>query len=217
MTNAPDRYSYPQSGPPGPYGPPPPGYFHLQYRRGNPFGVVALVVGIVAILGSAIPIVNNLSVGLGAVAVVFGIVGLLVQNRTRGLAVTGLVLGGLAMVIGLGTQALYASVLDDVGEAISSASAESYDNEHTVRIKVEGDSTDGNLRYTTDGGSAQVSDPELPFSKEFTMTGSTFGLVTVSTGQTGTTVTCTVSVDGERVSTNSASGQYASASCSYNK
>jgi len=215
MSNAPEQYQYPQNGQPNPYQPPA-GHVPDQHRRGNPFGLVALIVGIVAIVGCAIPIVNNVSIVLGVIAVVFAIVGLIVKYRRRGLAIAGLVLGVLSVVVGLSTQALYSSMLDGVGEAFSSASAESFDKEHTVTIKIEGDSTDANLSYTTDGGSEEVANPTLPFSKEFTVKGSTFGSATVTNGQTGSTVTCTVSVDGKQVSKNTSSGEYASASCDYN-
>ncbi|MBT1665638.1 hypothetical protein [Curtobacterium flaccumfaciens] len=216
MTNVPDNYQYPNNGQPNPYQPPH-GHIPDQHRRGNPFGLVALIVGIVAIVGCAIPIINNVSIVLGVIAVIFAIVGLIVKYRRRGLAIAGLVLGVLSVVVGLSTQALYSSMLDGVGEAFSSASAESFDKEHTVTIKIEGDSTDANLTYTTDGGSEEVANPKLPFSKEFTVTGSTFGSATVTNGQSGTTVTCTVSIDGEQVSTNTSSGEYASASCDYDK
>lgn len=220
MSNVPDFQPH-QQGQPGPFNQQnpyqQPNHVPDHHRRGNPFGLVALIVGIVAIIGCAIPIVNNVSIVLGFIAVIFGIVGLVVKNRRRGLAIAGLVLGVLSVVVGLSTQALYSSMLDGVGKAISSASAESFDKQHTVSIKIEGDSTDANISYTTDGGSEQTDSPKLPFTKEFTVTGSTFGTVTASNGQTGTKVTCTVTVDGKQVSTNSSSGQYASASCNYDK
>jgi hypothetical protein len=220
MTNVPD-FQPGRPGQPDPYGQPnphqQPGQVPDNQRRGNAFGLVALIVGLVAIVGCAIPIVNNVSIVLGVIAVVFGVIGLVVKHRRRGLAITGLVLGILSVVIGLSTQALYSSMLDGVGKAISSASSDSFDKEHTVSIKVEGDSTDANITYTTDGGSEQADSPTLPFTKEFKVTGSRFGTVTASNGQTGNKVTCTVTVDGKQVSTNSASGQYASASCNYDK
>lgn len=212
MSNVPEQQPFP--GQPAPY--------QQQYtpdhqRRGNPFGLVALIVGIVAILGCAIPIVNNVSIVLGVIALVFGIVGLIVKHRRRGLAITGVVLGVLSVVVGLSTQALYSSALDSVSKSLSSASAETFDEEHTIKVEVTGDSTDANITYTTDGGSEQASSPGLPFTKELTVHGDTFGTVTATNGQTGNTVTCTVSVDGKQVSTNTATGQYASASCNYDK
>lgn len=214
MSNVPDFRQQPY-GQPNPYQQPPQTPDHQ--RRGNPFGLVALIVGIVAIIGCAIPIVNNVSIVLGFIALVFGVVGLIVKNRRRGLAITGVVLGVLSVVVGLSTQALYSRALDSVSNSISSASAEAFDKEHTVTIKVEGDSTDANITYTTDGGSEQASNPTLPFTKEFKVRGNTFGTVSATNGSTGNTVTCTVLVDGKQVSTNSSSGQYANASCNYDK
>lgn len=194
-----------------------PGQVPDHQRRGNPFGLVALIVGIVAIIGCAIPIVNNVSIILGVIAVVFAIIGMVVKNRRRGLAITGLVLGALSVIVGLATQALYSTALDSVSKSISSASADSFDKVHKVTIKVEGDSTDANITYTTDTGSEQVASPTLPFTKDFEVHGSTYGTLSVSNGQTGNTVTCTVTVDGKQVSTNTSSGQYANASCGYDK
>lgn len=213
MSNVPEQ-QYPFPGQPAPQQHQP---VPDHQRRGNPFGLVALIVGIVAIVGCAIPIVNNVSIVLGVIALVFGIIGLVVKNRRRGLAITGVVLGALSVIVGLSTQALYSSALDSVSKSISSASADAFDKEHTVVVEVSGDSTDANISYTTDGGSEQASSPKLPFSKTLTVHGDTFGTVTATNGQTGSSVTCTVTVDGEQVSKNTGTGQYASASCDYNK
>jgi len=211
MSNVPEQQPFP--GQPAPYQPQQQTPDHQ--RRGNPFGLVALIVGIVAIVGCAIPIVNNVSIVLGVIALIFGIIGLIVKHRRRGLAITGVVLGALSVIIGLSTQALYSSAIDSVSESFASASAESFDKEHTVTVEVTGDSTDANITYTTDGGSEQASNPTLPFTKELTVKGDTFGTVSATNGETGNTVTCTVKVDGKQVSTNTATGQYASASCDY--
>jgi len=215
VSNLPEHQSAPFPGQPTPYHQNP--HTPDHQRRGNPFGLVALIVGIVAIVGCAIPIVNNVSIVLGVIALIFGIVGLIVKNRRRGLAITGVVLGALSVIVGLATQALYSAAIDGVSNAISSASAESFDKQHTITVTITGDSTDANITYTTDGGSEQASNPKLPFTKDLTVHGDTFGTVTATNGQTGNTVTCTVKVDGKQVSTNTATGQYASASCDYNK
>ncbi|MFJ3379329.1 DUF308 domain-containing protein [Curtobacterium sp. NPDC090217] len=214
MSNVPDQYPAQSPGQPSPFQPPQ--ETPDAQRRGNPFGLVALIVGIVAIIGCAIPIVNNVSIVLGVIALIFGIIGLVVKHRRRGLAITGVVLGALSVIVGLSTQALYSAAINSVAESISSASAESFDKEHTVTIEVTGDSTDANISYTTGGGSEQASNPSLPFTKDITVKGDSYGSVTATNGQTGNTVTCTVKVDGEQISTNTSTGQYASASCDYN-
>jgi hypothetical protein len=214
MSNVPDQYSAQFPGQPSPFQPPQ--ETPDAQRRGNPFGLVALIVGIVAIIGCAIPIVNNVSIVLGVIALIFGIIGLVVKHRRRGLAITGVVLGALSVIVGLSTQALYSAAINSVAESISSASAESFDKEHTVTIEVTGDSTDANISYTTGGGSEQASNPSLPFTKDITVKGDSYGSVTATNGQTGNTVTCTVKVDGKQISTNTSTGQYASASCDYN-
>lgn len=90
-------------------------------KQGNPLGVAALVVGIVAIVGCAIPIVNFVSIFLGAVAVVLGIVGLVVKGRTRGLAVAGTIIGAIALVVGITTASIYAAAADGISKALESS------------------------------------------------------------------------------------------------
>ena len=71
-------------------------------RRSNGMGVAALVLGIVALFLSWIPV---LGLGLAVLAVIFGILGLSKARRgladNRGMAIAGLVLGGIALLIGL--------------------------------------------------------------------------------------------------------------------
>lgn len=184
--------------------------------RGNPWGLSALIVGIVAILGSAIPIVNNVSIVLGFVAVILAIIGFVVKYRKRGLAIAGVILGGLAIIIGFATQALYGAALNAVSESISSASATAFDAEHKVVVEVTGDGTATSITYSTQGGSEQATDAALPFKKELDMKGTLFGVISATNGGNGTTVTCTVTVDGKQVSTNTATGEYGSATCNYN-
>lgn len=90
---------HPSAPPPGePAHAPPP-----VQRRSNGGAITALVCGIIAILLFWIPGINLLAILLGLVAIVAGVVGL---SRARdpyvggkGMAVTGLVLGILALVL----------------------------------------------------------------------------------------------------------------------
>ena len=68
-------------------------------------GVAALVIGVVALVLVLLLLFSPLGAFLGLVAVVLGIVGLVRANRgqadNRGQAVTGLVTGGLALLLGI--------------------------------------------------------------------------------------------------------------------
>ena len=114
MTDTPsDQPQYPtQPGPPpGQY---PPGQYpggssqaggYPPARRRNGMGTAALVLGVVALVLVLLLIFSPLGAFLGLLAVIFGIVGIVRANRreadNRGQAVTGLVTGGLALVLGI--------------------------------------------------------------------------------------------------------------------
>ena len=91
-----------------PYGPPPQGqdpYAPAAPAPRNGLGVAALVVGIVALLLGIIPFLGVLGV-VGVVAVVLGVVSLSRVRRglatNRGVSITGVVLGGLAVLAAIG-------------------------------------------------------------------------------------------------------------------
>ncbi|GIG30190.1 DUF4190 domain-containing protein [Cellulomonas marina] len=86
--------SSPAMGPAGGYGQP-------QPPRSNGMAIAALVLGILAILGCLIPLVNILSIVLGIVAVILGVVAVRRSKLVggRGLGITGIVLGALAIVV----------------------------------------------------------------------------------------------------------------------
>jgi hypothetical protein len=95
----------PPGGYPAPGGyPPPGGHPHAAGRR-NGMGVAALVIGVVALVLVLLLLFSPLGAFLGLVAVVLGIVGLVRANRgeadNRGQPVTGLVTGGLALLLGI--------------------------------------------------------------------------------------------------------------------
>lgn len=77
--------------------------------------IVGLVLGILAIVTSWIPIVNNLSGILAMVGLVFSIVGVVGTVRStkggKGLAVAALVLNVLSLVIVLGLQSAWSASL----------------------------------------------------------------------------------------------------------
>jgi Domain of unknown function (DUF4190) len=95
----------PPGGYPAPGGYPPPGGYPQAAGRRNGMGVAALVIGVVALVLVLLLLFSPLGAFLGLVAVVLGIVGLVRANRgqadNRGQAVTGLVTGGLALLLGI--------------------------------------------------------------------------------------------------------------------
>ena len=80
---------------------PPPGYLP-QPRNG--YGVTALVLAIVGLVFSLVPLTGFIALICGGLAVLFGLLGLGRVRRgqadNKGLTITGLVLGALALVLG---------------------------------------------------------------------------------------------------------------------
>ena len=77
--------------------------------------IVGLVLGILAIVTSWIPIVNNLSFIIGGIGLVFSIVGVVGTVRGtkggKGLAVAALVVNVLSLAIVLGLQSAWSAAL----------------------------------------------------------------------------------------------------------
>jgi membrane-bound ClpP family serine protease len=73
--------------------------------RQNGLGTAALVLGVVGLVLVILILFSPVGVVLGLLAVIFGILGIMRVNRgeadNRGQAVTGLVTGALALVLGL--------------------------------------------------------------------------------------------------------------------
>lgn len=88
-------------------------------KRGNPWGVTAFVLGLIGLIFGLIPVVGMVTFGLGPLALIFGIIGLVSKNRTRGLAIAGVVTGAIGLIIAIiFTQAVYSAFSsDDASEA----------------------------------------------------------------------------------------------------
>ena len=89
---------------------------------------------------------------------------------------------------------------------------------HTIVYTVTGNGT-ANITYAAydngNTGTSQVGDAPLPWTKTITGSGLFNSYSVIATvGSNGGTVACTLSVDGKKVSSHSASGAYSSADCS---
>ncbi len=78
--------------------------------------IASLVLGIIAILMSWVPIVNNFSFILALIGVVLGVIGVIGIKRGKksgkGIVIAALVLNILSFMIVIGTQSLYNQALD---------------------------------------------------------------------------------------------------------
>ena len=90
-------------------------------------GIASLVLGILAILTSFLPIINNGSFFLALLGLVFGVVGLVAASKGKksgkGISIAGIVLNVLSVIIVLATQSLYGAAIDQAVKEVESGSA----------------------------------------------------------------------------------------------
>ncbi len=102
----------------------------MENKPRSAMAVASLVLGIVALVTSILPIINNLSFVMAILGVVFGIVGIVGISKGKktgkGLAIAGLVLSVVAFVLVLVMQSAFSAALDEAMEesGMTSASAE---------------------------------------------------------------------------------------------
>jgi uncharacterized membrane protein len=100
--------------------------------------ITSLVIGIVALLTSFVPIINNASFFLALLGLVFGLVGLVatVRGTRHGkvLAVVALLLNVIAMAAVLVSQSAYSAAIDEVtnGPAVTATSSTAASSEPTA-------------------------------------------------------------------------------------
>ncbi|WP_295628952.1 MmpS family transport accessory protein [uncultured Corynebacterium sp.] len=119
-----------------------------------------------------------------------------------------LVLAIIAIVIVGGCMALFGSAVNEVDQQMNA--------EHTITYSIEGDATDAMVTYNVDEtNTAQENGVTGGWSKEVTVKGIFGGYISASNGiyDTGS-ITCRISANGKTLSENTASGEFASATCS---
>lgn len=94
--------------------------------------IAGLVLGIVAAVGSWIPIINNFSFVLALVGVLLAIVGLVSTMRGKhtgkGLAIAAVVVNAVAIAIVLSTQSAMSAAIDDAANGPDVAAVDSSDD-----------------------------------------------------------------------------------------
>lgn len=88
---------------------------YQEPKTTSAMAIAGLVLGILALLSSWIPIINNLSFLFALLGLIFSIVGLVATSRGtrsgKGMAIAALVINIIACVVVLGTQSLFAAAL----------------------------------------------------------------------------------------------------------
>ncbi|QHC65726.1 hypothetical protein GSU68_03415 [Rathayibacter sp. VKM Ac-2759] len=205
---------FPESGPgPGP----------APAKTGNGLGLASLIIGVLALVGAVIPIVNYVSGFLAFIGLVLGIVALFLKNRTRGTAIAGVILNAVALVLSVVLAIVYtAGFATGVSNAIQTAQANATDGPTVPLVyEVTGAGTDATVVYATfddaDPGVEQATGVALPFTEELeAQTGAAFQAFTL-TATNGADdegdITCRITLDGTVIAEQTSTGAFATALC----
>lgn len=126
--------------------------------------LVGFVISIIALLLSAIPIINNFAAILAVISTAISIAAIIQIRENsksgRNLAVAGLIISVLAFVIVLGSQAFYSKTLEDTGKEISKSFEESTGNATEELLKNDVDVAIG--QFTVSPSPYGSADTSLP-------------------------------------------------------
>lgn len=191
--------------------------------------IVGLVFGVLAVLLSWVPIVNNFAAVLGVIGVVFAIVGIVAtrskgRKRGKGLAIAAAILSVIAIVIVLVTQNSYGKAMDNAANELqhsvqqSQAEQKKADEERTITMKA----TSNGPATAMYGGTGETHTEDFNGTWEKTMTGKEAGeypTLSITSSdyenpdQNGIQLSCEIIVNGKSVSKHDGSGAGANAFC----
>lgn len=87
-------------------------------------GILAIVFGAIALLGSWIPIINYLSFFIGTIALILAIIGLIInQKKPKTLAIIGSVISFFSLIIALVTLSFYSRMFNEMGKRFDTLSS----------------------------------------------------------------------------------------------
>lgn len=114
-------------------------------------GILAIVFGGIALIGSWIPILNNLSFMIGIVALILGVIGLIVNRKKKKiLAIVGTSLAFASCVIVLVTQSIYGAAVDNAAKEVkkTSQSIEKSYSKEEAKEKEKQKAADAKFKWT---------------------------------------------------------------------
>lgn len=204
-----------------------------EYKHLSGLGVSALVLGIIGIVFSFVPIINNICLVLGILSIIFSgcsfhSTGKNGNKRGRGMVVAGLVLGILSIVITLCMQASFSNSLNKATSGLDKASKKidnmakgiANENAKEMKLQVKGTGpTDINLSVS--GSSSNESSDNGIWEKVLTGKDAKKDWTVMATPKLDINnptpdsyqVECSISVDGKQISHKSATGTAANVMC----
>lgn len=96
----------------------------MMQQENKVLGILAIVFGAIALLGSWIPIINYLSFFIGTIALILAIIGLIInQKKPKTLAIIGSVISFFSLIIALVTQSFYSRMFNEMGKRFDTLSS----------------------------------------------------------------------------------------------
>ena len=96
----------------------------MMQQENKVLGILAIVFGAIALLGSWIPIINYLSFFIGTIALILAIIGLIVnQKKPKTLAIIGSVISFFSLIIALITLSFYSRMFNEMGKRFDTLSS----------------------------------------------------------------------------------------------
>lgn len=196
-------------------------------------GLIALILGVLALILAFVPYASYGAWLLGIAAVVVGILAIVRPGSRKPLGIVAIVLGALAVLMSLIMSIVYTVLfaLAAAGGATPSGYASQSDGApvggsgttHRVVYSVTGSGRASAIAYYSvvggQSGQSTLQDQRLPWSKEVTVRGdltSASSVLTVVGQRAGSgAISCTITLDGKTVSSQSADGASATAQCIY--
>lgn len=124
--------------------------------------ITALVLGIIGLVLSAVPIINNFALILVVLAIIFGIVGLVGITKGKasgfGIAIASLVISIIAAIVVLASQALYSVALNEASSQLDRVTGAATEEVLGTDVEV----TPGSLKLKK--SSYGLVDSELPIT-----------------------------------------------------
>lgn len=112
----------------------------LIQKKSNGFGVTAMVLGIIAILGCWIPLLNFISIIFGIIALIFAIVGLIAskKGKKKGTSIAGLVLSIITILVFVSmysaTSKTAEKIKETVEKTVSTTQAATKKNDFDIKV-----------------------------------------------------------------------------------
>ena len=106
-------------------------------ERKSGLAIAGFIIAILAILGSAIPIFNNVSFFFAVVSLIFGIIGLVAIRKGKrvgqGLAIATIILSVVTFIVVVATQSFYGHVANEVSNSVNE-SVNDFDGTNTDKL-----------------------------------------------------------------------------------